>query len=108
MSIDIIKSIKKSESEAEEIKKQSFDDSRQILSEASSQSYKLMEQIVEDAEKEGKQIIKEAERLAGIEVQKLRDEVATECETIKTHGRKNLDKAVEIIIGRIVSFYGNS
>lgn len=108
MSIDLIRSIKNTEAEAEQLKKQALEDAREILSEASNQSYKMMEQAIEDAQAESKEIIKKAEELAKSDINKLYDEVEEECNTIREHGRKKLDKAIDIIIGRIVKTHGNS
>lgn len=108
MSLEILKSIKQTEDQAEDLQRQSLDDSRQILSEASNQSYKLQEQAIEDAEKDAKDILLKAEKLANTEIKKLQAEVDKECEEIKNHARKKLDKAVEIIMGRVVNIYGNS
>ena len=57
MSIDVIKSIKQAEAEAEEVIKKSTEDSRQILSDASNQSKSLLEESLEAAEKEAKVIL---------------------------------------------------
>jgi len=108
VTIDLIKSINQAEAQAEEISKKSMEDARQILSDASSQSEKLLLQSLEDAEKEAKAIILEAEKQASVEIEKYNKDVSSECEAIKSTAIKKLDRAVEIIIGRIVRPDGSS
>ena len=49
-----------------------------------------------------------AEKLANDETQKMQAEVEKECEDIKNNARKKIDKAVEIIMRKVVSINGNS
>jgi len=108
MSIDILRSIKDAEAEAEQIIKQSVAEARQIISDAQAQSSKLIEQAEEDAVKSYKAIIAKAENSQQEEIKKLNKQIDNECNAIRDNASKNMKKAVEVIIERIVKVHGNS
>lgn len=108
MAESIILSIKNAESEAEDIKRKSLDEAKQILSEANNQAYKHFEQSIVEAEKEAKKIVKNAEQEAEKEIEKHRHAINKECTNILIESRKKLDKAVETIKERIVNIHGDS
>ena len=83
MSIDVIKNIKRIEAEADEIRKKSLEDSRQILSDASAQSNQLLEKSLMAAENEAKDIIIQARKQANSEIEKYNNKISSECEAIK-------------------------
>lgn len=107
MSIDIIRSIKQAESEAEQIIRQSAVQARQIAAEAQEQSYKLVEQSEVEAEEQSKKIINEAEKSVQEETGKIMEKVLRECADIKEQARGKIQDAVDMILGRIVRFHGN-
>ncbi|MCX7843045.1 MAG: hypothetical protein N2489_08225 [Clostridia bacterium] len=108
MSIDLILSIKQAELQAEQMRRELAETARQILSEANNQAFKLFEQSIEEAEKDARDIIKQAEERVAVEIERLNLEVSQECDVIRQHAREKLDKAVDLITGRIVTVHGNS
>ncbi len=108
MSIEVIKSIKLTEHEAERIEKQSIADSREIISEAKKEAYKLIEQIVQEAEENAKKIAQKAEEEARKEIEEMNKIVHQECKEIKYQAEKNIDSAVDVIMRRVVNASVNS
>ena len=108
MSLEIIQSVKKAEEQAEEIRRQSMEESRRIVSEAHSKARQLEEKALVDAENEAKRIIAAAESSAQIEIDKLNAKVADECNGLRKEAAKRMDKAVEKIVERVVKFHGGS
>ena len=107
MSIEILRSIKETELEAEELRKKSVIDARKVVSLARGQAFKLVEQAMEDAEKEAKRLINEAERDIQDQVVKRMKEVEDECSFIQGQAGSKLNLAVDSIWGRIVNTHGN-
>lgn len=107
MSIELLLAIKQTEAEAEQIVKQSVADSRQMVSDAEKQSEKLVEQAVSEALDKSKEIISEAEKAAQEEVKRAMEKVALECDAEKQKAMKNMDRAVQLIVERIVRGHGN-
>lgn len=107
MSIDVIRSIKQAETEADQIVKQSAAEARQIVAEAREQSYKLLKQSETVAEEEAGKILGEAGIKAGKEAEKIMEMVSRECEAIKEQARAKSQDAVGMILGRIVKTHGN-
>lgn len=107
MSIDVIRSIKQAESEAEQIIRQSVVQARQIAIEAQDQSYKLVEQAEVEAEEQSREIINKAEKSVQEETGKIMEKVLTECVDIKEQARVRIQDAVDMILGRIVRIHGD-
>ena len=107
MSIEMIKAIRETEAEAEKIKKKATLDARQILSEANEQAYVLQDREIEKAEQQVKKMMDEAEQEASQEIAKIKSDNQKECNLLKKEANKNIEKAVEIIMGRIVKAHGN-
>jgi V/A-type H+-transporting ATPase subunit G/H len=108
MSIDILRSIKVAEAEAEQIIKQSIAEARQIISDAQTQSSKLIEQAEEEATNSYKGIIAKAEDSQQEEIIKMKKQIDDECNAIRDNANKHMKKAVDVIIERIVKVHGNS
>lgn len=108
VSIDVIKSIKEAEEKAEQLIRQSLADARQIISEAENQSVKIQEKAIEEAEKRANEIIEQQEKAAEAEILQMKKSIDQECSKIKEQAEKHFDKAVDMILGRIVKIHGNS
>ncbi len=108
MSIEIVKSIKQTETEAEQTRKQSVLEAREVVSQAKNQAYILMEQEIEKAENEAKGIISEAEKTAYSQIEEMKQKVSQECNEIKQQAMKKIDDAVNVIMGRVVKTHGSS
>lgn len=108
MSIEILRSIRQTEAESDEIKKASVLESRRIISEANSRASELIEKARTEAESRARDLISQAEQEADREKDLLLDKVKEECAELKAQAMHKLDNAVDIIIGRIVKANGNS
>jgi len=108
MSLEIIRSIRHAEKEADNIVKTSLADERRILANAEKESYRLLEKANEEAEIKKKAIIKKAESDAYKEIEKINNRILKECETIKKEAEQNITNAAEIIAGRIIKSHGYS
>lgn len=107
MSVEILTSIKETEMEAEEIRKNSIAESRRIIVEAKERASEMVEQEQRNAESEVLEMLQQAEKDAAAEKAEVLHQVEQECEEIKEKARKNMGKAVEIILGRIVKAHGH-
>ena len=108
MSVDILRSIRDTELEADRIKKQSALDARQVIADANSRSHKLLEQETQEAEQQYAQILEQAGDKAQSRIAELKGEADRECAEIIRCAEGNMDRAVDIITGRILNTYGNS
>ncbi len=108
MSLDILKSIRNTEEEAEQGRKRSLADSNEILAEAKKEAYLIIEKEIEDSEKEADKMLLEAEESASGSVNEIRNNAKEECIKLRADTMKKFDEAVDIIAERIVKLHGNS
>jgi V/A-type H+-transporting ATPase subunit G/H len=108
VTVEILKSIKQAEDEADMVRRQSLADARQILSDAKAEAQKLAEQLLKAAEAEAAAIISQARTAASGEADRMDRAASAESEGIMVQAGSEMDKAVEAIVGRIISSYGNS
>lgn len=108
MSIDVIVSIKQTESEAQEIIKESLAQARKLIDEAELESKKLIQQAEKEADEEYQNIISKAEKSAYDEATVFMEKVVKECEGIKAEARGKISEAVNLILERIVKTHGYS
>lgn len=107
MSIEVIRSIKQAEAEADQIAKQSAVDARKIISDAQNTSAQILAQVENATEESVKSIFEEAEKAAQGEITGIKDRIDRECAAIRKQAGANTGKAVDIIVGRIVRPYGD-
>lgn len=102
MSVDILRSIRETEAEAEQIVKQSIIDARQIVAKAEASSTHLLEQAEKAAHEDTKIKISMAEKQAQSQIDKIMEKSLQECKYIKEQARLNVDDAVKLIMRRII------
>jgi len=94
--------VKKTERAADKIIKDANDKAEIIIDNAQKESDKLIERIKEEAKKEGKMIIEREEKLARIEADNIIKKSEIEKEELGKKSLKNIDKAVKIVIKKVV------
>ena len=108
MSLNVIQSIRQTESIADQVLKDAHEKARQIVTEANHQAVKIKENSLAKAEQDSKIIIAEAEAQTLKEIEKLKRDLADEDNELIFHARKKFDQTVDIIVERIVKIHGNS
>lgn len=102
MAIEQIKLIKEAEAKAEEIRKASAAECKQMLADAERDAAKQVEQARMEAEDTYREILAKAEAEAQIGFNVIIDKAEAECDALSLRAEKNLDSAVSMIVGRIV------
>ena len=98
----IIEEIKKTEQTADNIIRDSHDKAENIINNAHKEADKLIERIKEEAKKEGKMIIEREENIARMEADNTKKNCEREKEEIGIKSLKNIEKAVKIVIKKVM------
>ena len=98
----IIEEVKKTEIIADKIIKEANVKDDKIISNAHGEANRLIESIKEETKKEGKMIIAREEELARIEAGNIIKNCEREKEELGKNSLKNIDKAVKIVIRKVM------
>ncbi len=108
MTIDLIKSIKDIETEGEQIEKESILEAKEKIEDAVNKGNNIVELANIQSEKETQKILSLAEEKIGKEIEGIEKQTLEECANIRQEAEKNINSAIEKIMERIVTIYGNS
>nr|WP_312576511.1 hypothetical protein [Sedimentibacter sp.] len=108
MSIEVLKLIKEAEEQAELIKKEAAQHVKQIATNANAETSRILDEASAKAESSKLDVIKVAESEAQLIYDQIINEAETKCKDILQSAESNMDKAVSIILERIVKTNGNS
>ncbi|NEZ45921.1 ATPase [Clostridium niameyense] len=108
MAIEAIESIRIAENRASTILKQAKDKSKDIVKNSNEEARKKYEKIIKDAEKEAKDIIEKSIETAKKDSIPILDKGIESVKNIRNVSQDNLNKAINIVIERIVKVNGNS
>lgn len=108
MAMESILKIRAAEKQAEEIKTQAKKEAAQLLKDAREKSDKIIAESADKAASKGRDIVSEAEKLALKEVGELRRIQEKAWKDIKLKAKSRTDKAVKLIVERIVTADGHS
>lgn len=103
MAIELIKVIKDVEEEADQIKKKSQADAKQLTSDVEKEASALLETARREADQASKKILSQAADEAQRRFDETMDKARMECEGIRSDAMKNLDHAVDMILRKVVS-----
>lgn len=108
VSIEILKLIKEAEDQAELIKKEAAQQVKQIASNANAESSRILDAAKSKAESNSKDVLISAESEAQLIYDRIMKEAASKCDNVSKNSEGNMEKAVSIILERIVRTSGNS
>lgn len=108
MAIEAIESIRIAENKAITILKQAQDKSKDIIKSSNEEAMQEYEKIIKDAEEEAKDIIEKSIEAAKKDSMPILDKGIEAVENIRNVSQDNLNKAINIVIERIVKVNGNS
>lgn len=108
MALDVVKEIKDAEALAENLRKQALSRSRETIKSAEEQSAKELDAAADEAKRLAEEIIKAKEEEGRNEADAILKSAESECESIRNISSDIADKAVNLVIERIVRSYGNS
>ena len=98
----IIEEVKKTEHTADKIIKDANDRDEKIINNAHEEADKTIERIKEEAKKEGKIIIEREEILARIQADNIIKNSEREKEELGKKSSKNIDRAVKMVIKKVM------
>ncbi|MPM54867.1 hypothetical protein SDC9_101650 [bioreactor metagenome] len=102
MSIELIKTIKEVEQNADQLIKDAKAEAKQLNLVAQNEAASMTKQIQDQAEAEVAVIIAQANQDAQKRYDEIIEKTIHECTQLKDNARKNLDKAVNIVYERVV------
>lgn len=108
MSLEIIKSIKQAEQEAERVVEASIIRARDIVSDAEKQRQTILGNALKEAKQESDEIMKKSEAKAQEEVQKILKRTEEEIQLLKKETEPKINRAIDFIIEKVVKVNGNS
>lgn len=103
MAIELIKMIKDVEDEADQIKKKSQADAKQLTADAEKEASALLETARREADQASKKILSQAAEEAQKHFDDTMGKARVECEGIRSDAMKNLDHTVDMILRKVVS-----
>ncbi|MDI3535072.1 MAG: V/A-type H+/Na+-transporting ATPase subunit [Thermosediminibacterales bacterium] len=107
MAVEEIKAIKEAEKEAEKILADAKRKAAQIVKEAKEEAENLIADTIKNAEAEGRILVQKAEESSKKEVDGIKSEYEQKWKAMEQQALKNMDKAVNFIVERIVKSDGN-
>ena len=104
MSLEAIQKVTQAEQTAREQKAHAADEAKRIVAEAERAGKQLIADARAQAEEQVKAMLAEAEARAGKQTEQALADNAAQCEALKQSARGRLDRAADLIVGRV----GNS
>jgi len=103
MSMEVLKQIREQEESAEKIRRDSLAESKRILIEANDKAFALVESVKAESDVLYKKTIADAEAEALGEYDKTIQRAKSECNQLSAGAEQKLDKAISIIVGKVVN-----
>lgn len=103
MSLEAIQKVTEVEKQMLERKAAAEAEAQQIVSDAENSGIRLLQKVRDESAEEGRAFLLEAERRAEGKAAEIQKVVLEESEELRKAAEKNLDEAVEFIIGRVVN-----
>lgn len=103
MAIEQIKLIKKAETEAEQIRRDSKQKSKEVISEAERLASSLLDDANRQAEEYLKEVLSRAELDGDEEYNQVLSKASIEVDEHISLAEKNIDAAVSMIVGKVVN-----
>jgi len=103
MSMEILKQIREQEESAEKIKRDSLAESKRILNEANDKAAAIIEAAKAESDAVYKKTVAGAEEEALLYYDKTIQQAKSECDQLSAAADKKLDKAISIIVGKVVN-----
>ena len=103
MSLEAIKQITDTELSCQQEKQEAAIAAQKLLIDAEREGKSHLEAAIAQGEAEARILLKEAEAKAGNYSEELLKEAESKCDLLKTAAEKKLEKAVSIIVERVVS-----
>jgi len=107
MSMDALKSIKLTEDEADDLKKQAVQKAREIVVAAEREGDSLLRNVTKEAQQNSQVLLEKAEREAETEVELLRKTHEKQKQILIKKANAGMQKAVSMIVGKVVDLNGN-
>jgi Cell division initiation protein len=108
LAVDILKAIRDAESEAENIKNEAFAEAKDILKKANEKAQKEMDEAYEKARQISSDLIREKSDEANKKVEQMLEAERDKLVALRAVGDGRSNRAVSIVIERIVNPNGNS
>jgi vacuolar-type H+-ATPase subunit H len=105
---EVLKEIRATEEKADDIRRRALAESRRIIQDAERKSTEILLQNVAKAEEEGKEIITAAEKDAQSQIIPVQQRADEDIGRIKAAARAKQEKAITMVMERIVKTYGYS
>ncbi len=101
MAVETIKIIKETEAKAEEIKNEALLMQKKMISDFNSESEALKKKLQNEIKEKSEAFLYESQTLANEESKRILEEAKNEAYAIKEKARRNVSKAVEIILVKV-------
>lgn len=108
MALEQIRLIRDCERECAEKKKAAISNARHIIASANKEASQIITEAQKKAVKSGEKLLADARSTGEKEYSVLIDQAKNESQNMISSAQKNIDTAIDIILKRIVSSYGNS
>ncbi len=103
MSLDAIRQISAAEEEAEKKRSDALLEAKKILASAEEAGKETLKKAAAEAEEKIAEIFKASDANAQAEARKISDEALLQCEVLEKNASAQMEKAVSIIVERIVN-----
>ena len=107
MSMDALKSIKLTEDEADDLKKQAVQKAREIVVAAEREGDSLLRNVTKEAQQNSRVLLEKASCEAETEIEILRKTHENQKQVLIDKSNIGMQKAVSLIVGKVVGLNGN-
>jgi len=103
MSVDILRDITAAESQAEKIEADAAQKAREITAAARKEASDIKTRLMQEAEKQAAEMLRASEEKALQQISLMDAQIQAQCDDIIKNSGTRLEKAVDLIVGRIVN-----
>ena len=106
VAVELLKVVGQAEEEAAAVRREASDAAKATVSSAQTQAEKLYNDSMEQAGAKAEQMLEAAKTAAEEKANLHMQEIAAGCEEIRKTAKGNLEKAIDIIVAKVVSVSG--
>lgn len=106
MAVELLKVVGEAEEKAAAVRREASEAAKATVDKAQSDAGALYEQAVLQANTKAEELLEKARTAAGEKAGRHQQEIAAGCDEIRRAAQKNMEKAIDIIVAKVVSVSG--
>ena len=106
MAVELLKVVGEAEEKAAAVRREASEAAKATVAKAQDDAQALYEQAMVEANAKAEELLAKARTAAGEKAGRHQQEIAAGCDEIRRAAQKNMEKAIDIIVAKVVSVSG--